>query len=249
MIQREENVDYYGIGDKKLVIFSPICCQWNGIIDIEEKFKKYSREYTIFYVDSLSIVANSLSMIEATIKFRNYIKNYCYDAYAMIGISFGGTLLQHIADEKLLINQVIVLISAPTYADANLRNKLLLIIKLLDDNNLLEALRSLEFLVQPENAIHDIVIDDVNFIKDIHQAKKRLLEGFNLMLQADAGDKVKLLSEAAAAIIGEQSQLATLQNVLLSKQQINVIPNAGMRILDDKPDLIYQILDKLLLNQ
>ena len=41
MIQREENVDYYGIGDKKLVIFSPICCQWNGIIDIEEKFKRY----------------------------------------------------------------------------------------------------------------------------------------------------------------------------------------------------------------
>lgn len=240
-------MDNYGTGSKKLVIFAPISPQWNGIADVREKFERYTQVYSIYYVDTLSITENCMTITDAKLRFKNYLGRYCQDAAAIMGFAFGGTLLQHIVGDKLLKQCKLAFISSPTYANDELISKLQTVIALLQKDQLLEALNVVEHLVQPENCINNTNLVNIDFIKNTVQAQKRLLQGYSLMIQANATDEIKAIHQESVAIIGAFSQLATLNNVLMPSQQIKVIPHAGMRVLESDPERIYPILDELLL--
>ena len=243
------NVASYGAGSKKLVIFAPISPQWNGIADIRETFERYAEKYSIDYVDTLSIIYNCKTINDAVLSFKNYVCKYYQNVEAIIGFAFGGTLLQHIVDVEFLKECKLIFISSPTYADNDLINKLEGVIALLQKNKLLEAINLVEMLVQPENVINVKMLSNIDFIKDKVQSRMRLLHGYKLMIRANASNKIKLINKDVLAIMGENSQLATANNVLLPNQQIKVIPKVGMRVFESNSELIYPILDELLLKE
>lgn len=242
------NVNHFGQGKKKLLIFAPILPQWNPSTDIEKTFHHYTQDYSIEHIDTLSVTMGSKSISEALLKFKDYFVQHCANADVLIGFAFGGTLLQHIAD-IIPRHCKLVLISAPTYADNNLVKKLESVLSLLSNNQLLEAINLVELLVQPRGQVTHTGLTNIECILNVANAKERLLHGYGLMIQTDARNTVNIGSHQSLAIIGEHSQLATLDNVLLSSKRIRVVPNAGMRVLDSNPELIHSILDQFLLGE
>ncbi|WP_407965770.1 hypothetical protein [Bartonella sp. C271] len=156
-----------------------------------------------------------------------------------------GTLVQMLAAQLPNI-QAVLAVSAPGYPDALLQKRLGYILTVLEDGDLSKALEILDALVQPVGSIKKrIQIEIPAHQKDI--AIERMKRGFRLLLEMDARHEIVKYGGKFLSLVGEKSQLATIDNQTRSynlNHEYKIIPGAGMRPWDDNFFVTHTIVNQ-----
>lgn len=167
-----------------------------------------------------------------------------YDAF--IGFSFGAVILQQcfpLFETHGIVDKPIILISAPAFADQTLRERLGQVIAWAQAGQLDKAHNLLMTQVR-----HPFTADRVSLTcKDIDLACARLNEGLTRVLTTDSRAILSTTLVAHYCFIGEQSYLVNQNHIVFSnKGTLIVVPNAGMRVLQDNVVFCHQKIGEIL---
>jgi len=234
------NAIKFGQGKAKAIILSPIQAEALNIEGIENTLNFLAQDYQMEYIDSLQWI-NQAKTIEAYISlFKQKIYHLLNEANLIIGFSFGGTLLQYILPELDNISAKLILISSPSLIDKSLHKKLSHIRELLLLGHSKEAVNYLNgFIFNQDNNPEEKELNQLGI--------NRLLEGFRLILEADAKNHIKLSKKKYLHLCGDSSTLVNINHIITNKNAlIASVPHAKMRVLQDNPNYSQKIIKNYL---
>ncbi|WP_455475040.1 alpha/beta hydrolase [Bartonella sp. B30(2025)] len=200
-----------------------------------------------FHVTPLDILSlfSSGSATEVIPLITEKLKNRFQEPLLLVGFSTGGTLAQILAARLPNIRAVLA-VSAPGYPDLLLQQRLKSVLSLLDDGDILGALEILYAFVQPiGEAVKKIQIKIPDDKKNT--ALKRMQRGFRFLLEMDARSEIVKYTGKFLSLVGEKSQLATIDNQAQShhlNHEYKIIPNAGMFPWRDNPIATHEIVNE-----
>ncbi|MGC1182147.1 hypothetical protein [Legionella sp.] len=214
---------------KKIITIGPVSAQSEDIEFIASSLSFLSTDYTIDYLDSLSIMEELPN--KAYYKLWEQKLAACIEEYdAFFGFAFGGVIIQQCFPLFTKVYKPIILFSTPTFANNQLTKQLNQVISLCRENKLQEALKTLYHFVFYPNQM------PLSSSKLRHktQACKRLIFGLTRVLSTDSTEILKKNKVNHTHLIGEYSNLVNTGNVIKAKNgRLIVVPKASMRILQD----------------
>lgn len=161
-----------------------------------------------------------------------------------LGFSLGGVILQHLLSEIELQNCYFITISAPAYIHNDMLRKIKNVMILLENNEVDLALENLAMFVRTrydEEIMYPVSSDQRLTIK------RRLLNGFRVMLEHDARHKLQQFNGKLLSMIGSESRLVHISSVHTSPSgQLKIISGAGMHVLAEQNMLCSQYILKFL---
>jgi hypothetical protein len=168
-----------------------------------------------------------------------------YDAF--IGFSFGAVILQQcfpLFESQGVQDKPVVLISAPAFADSCLSERLGKVIELAQEGQLQAAYQLLM-----NQVLYPTVSNDMTSTFNTPKlACNRLSEGLTRVLTTDSRAILSTTSVAHYNFVGEQSFLVNQNHICSSKNGVLiVVPNAGMRVLQDNVGFCHQKIGEILL--
>ncbi|MFN8407130.1 MAG: hypothetical protein U0X71_06585 [Sphingobacteriaceae bacterium] len=225
-------------GDKKIIILSQILPTFkNNDSWFKTQFEDLLKDYSLEIHDSLSFFENpkrkNIAMVEYSKYFIDLVKQPNVDA--LIGLSFGGAILQNLA--SIIPRPVkVFLMSTPAIISTMLQEKLDLLIHLLKKRDAILAEKTLLSLITKEETNLSLQHYD-------EPAIQRLLFGFQTLLTHHITHQQPNIYN----LYGDQSRLVT-QADIFPKESPNTfsIPNAGMRILEDNNAYVIQLLQTIM---
>ena len=232
--------------NKKVFVLAPILPDWNHVNLIEKVVNLLlgSEENILNIIDPLSCLENDAKIFYPwwLRKLEKEINNY--DVF--LGFSFGGVILQQCFSLFENINRKIILFSTPSFINFALYQKLNKIIQLIKLGLVEDALALHDKWVFSPNAVPYQIKEPVSSAA-VENIISRVLHGLNLILKTDSREKLKNTSIQYTHLIGEKSVLVNHQNVVVSTHgKLIIVPNAGMRVLQDNFPYCQQILREIL---
>lgn len=228
----------FGNGKPKFLIISaitPLCIIPNDTINFFSKY--YSDSFD--YIDIMNFLGQSKNLKEAVLQFSTWFLEQQGKYDCIIGFSFGGVILQYILN--IISNEKIILISSPTIMSGELQSKLLSLKNLLVKNQILKALQELQQYVSLNS---HIVTNTCYTQQDLIIVKDRMLKGFNMILDMEENSVLGL--KYIISIVGEKSNLVTIEDICLPPSNNYIVPQSGMRVLEDNPNAVRQIIDNFI---
>ncbi|MEL6088793.1 alpha/beta hydrolase [Bartonella schoenbuchensis] len=229
----------------QIVILAPAMPVWDeGAFCLPLKELCLEKGFQVTVLDTLSLFS-SHSAIEVIPFLATKLTNSFQGPLVLVGFSMAGTLVQMLA-VRLLNVQAVLSISAPGYPDTLLQQKLRYLLTLLEDGNLSEALEELDYFVQPVGAIKKRTLMEVSDDQK-NIAIERMQRGFRLLLDMDARSEIIKYGGKFLSLVGEKSQLATVDNQTQShnlNHEYKIIPSAGIRLWKDNFAMTHAIVNK-----
>lgn len=188
---------------KKILTLGPITAHPDELLSIANTLTFLDKTHTIDYLDSLLIMEDLPNTAYYKL-WEEKLTTYLTDYDAFLGFSFGGVIIQQCFPLFQNIHKPIILLSAPTFADNNLTQKLGAVIRLCQEKKLIEALNT---LYQPVFYPHPIPNNLSHMNHNKAQAYKRLIFGLTRVLQTDATTILQNNQVPHLHLIGEYSAL------------------------------------------
>ncbi|MBI2790691.1 MAG: hypothetical protein HYX61_01935 [Gammaproteobacteria bacterium] len=227
---------------KALLAMSPKLPQASDLKPFSKCLDFLKSDYNITWVDPLEKFKN-LSYEEYTEYWKHKIHSWVESYDAFLGFSLGAILLQDNLNQFANRNKIIILFSPPSIIDEILKNKL---------SNVLSASRR----GQTKQAIE--MLHQYVFLETHTDYEKVRLEpwsviasrvefGLGYVLEREIPNSLKECETPVYQLVGEESRLVTKNNVFMTpKSTLQVVPNAGNRILEDNPAFSQAIVKEWL---
>ncbi len=226
-----------------VIVFSPVMPVWDEGAFCSPLQKLFlEKGFHVTSLDTVSLFSGS-SVAEAIPLIIEKIKSRFQGPLVLVGFSMAGTLVQILA-ARLPDIRAVLAVSAPSYPDAFLRRRLEHLLTLLKNGDLSGALEALNILVQPLGKTEKIIQRKIPD-EQKNMAIERMQRGFRLLLKMDARSEIIKYAGRFLALVGEKSQLATINNQIQShclNHEYKVIFGAGMLPWNDNPVMMYAII-------
>lgn len=219
---------------KKILVIGPALAQWSEIERISESLNFLNCQYAVDYIDPLETLTKDTKRIDFfnswEIKIKLLLDNY--DAF--FGLSLGGVILQKNFNLFKQRNKSLVLFSVPSFSDAPLLKKLDSVINLIREKSVIDGINELSrFVFYPFAIPKCSILNDC----DLDQAALRLSYGLQFVKETDSRLALKETSINYLHLIGQESLLVNNKNVVaFSGCQLEIVPRAGMRVLQNNLD-------------
>ncbi|WP_273758461.1 alpha/beta hydrolase [Bartonella sp. AU55XJBT] len=232
-----------------VVILSPVMPIWDqGAFCAPLTKLCSSKGFPIFLLDTLSLFPKSAhflnhSAIETVSFIREKLEKYFKEPAVLVGFSMAGMLVQILAPRLPNVRAVLA-VNAPGYPDKLLQRRLGEILIHLENNDLLGALETLNVFMHSCGVIKKRVALEIPQDQK-SMALERMTRGFKLLLALDARDEIVKYKGKFLALVGEMSQLATINNQTKSQcanHEYRIISGAGTRLWDDNPVMTNAIV-------
>ncbi|GAA4665612.1 alpha/beta hydrolase [Bartonella pachyuromydis] len=235
----------------RIVILSPVMPIWDHGVFCSSFTKLCSEKgYQITLLDTLSLFpSNSLICKHSSVEILSFIREKLESSFrepsVLVGFSMAGMLVQILA-ARLPNVRAVLAVNAPGYPDELLQQRLGYVLNFLKNQDLSRALEALNILMHPSGGVKKRVPREIpDTQKDI--AIERMTRGFHFLLEMDARNEIIKYTGKFLALIGEKSQLATIDNQTRSYciyHEYRVIPDAGTRLWDDNPVMTNAIIEQ-----
>ncbi|EJF76034.1 alpha/beta fold hydrolase [Bartonella alsatica] len=238
-----------------VVILSPVIPIWDhGVFCSSFTKLCVARGFQITILDTLSLFSinsnfynNSAIAILPVITEK--LERHFKEPSVLVGFSMGGMLVQILA-ARLPNVQAVLAVNAPGYPDKLLQRRLGYVLNFLKNKDLSGALETLNAFMNsnPRGVMKKralLKIPDTQ--KSV--AIERMSRGFKFLLGMDARNEIIKYTGKFLALVGEKSQLATIDNQTRSyciNHEYKIISGAGTRLWDDNPVMTNAIIDKWL---
>lgn len=230
---------------REAVILAPVMPAWDeGQFCAPLATLLVEKGYRVTVIDTLTLIQN-VSPERVVEAFCQALNAQFAPPYLLVGFAMAGTLVQLLAPHLNGLSGVIS-VSAPGFADKQLKTRLGLLVSLLEKGEAEHAIDVLHQFVVPEG---QSVPEEKFTLPDAAKASaiQRMLTGFTLLLNMDARNAIACYSGKYLAIVGEKSQLASWENQTHSAQSAHLyrrIPKAGMRPWNDNPAAMDALLNE-----
>ncbi|CAK02166.1 hypothetical protein BM1374166_01784 [Bartonella tribocorum] len=234
-----------------VVILSPVMPIWDGGAFCSPLTKLCATKgFQVTLLDTLSLFPKSAHFLnhsagETLYFIKEKLEKYFKEPAVLVGFSMAGMLVQILA-ARLPNVQAVLAVNAPGYPDKLLQRRLGDILIHLENNDLLGALETLNGFMHPSGVVKKrIALEISQDQKSI--AIERMTRGFQLLLALDARDEIVKYTGKFLALVGEKSQLATVDNQTKSQcvnHEYRIISGAGTRLWDDNPVMTNAILSE-----
>ncbi|WP_208442102.1 alpha/beta fold hydrolase [Bartonella raoultii] len=235
----------------RVVILSPVMPIWDRGIFCSRFTKLCSvKGCQIILLDTLSLFpSNSLVCKNSAVDILSFVaeklESYFKEPSVLVGFSMAGMLVQILAARLPNVRAVLAM-NAPGYPDQPLQQRLGYVLDFLENKDLSGALEALNVLMHPCGVVKKKALWEIpDAQKDM--AIERMRRGFQFLLEMDARDEIVKYTGKFLALIGEKSQLATIDNQTRShciNHEYKVISDAGTRLWDDNPVMTNAIIDE-----
>ncbi|WP_375642519.1 alpha/beta fold hydrolase [Bartonella sp. CM100XJJH] len=234
-----------------IIILSPVMPIWDGGVFCSPLTKRcLSKGFPVTLLDTLSLFPKSSyvlnhSAVDILSFMAEKLKSYFKEPAVLVGFSMAGTLVQILA-ARLPNVQAVLAVNAPGYPDKVLKRRLGDILVYLENNDLSGALEILNGFMQPSGILKKRVLLEVpDEQKSV--AIERMTRGFKLLLEMDARDEIIKYTGKFLSLVGEKSQLATLDNQTKShnlNHEYKIISGAATRLWEDNPTMTNAVIDE-----
>ncbi|PIT69736.1 alpha/beta hydrolase [Bartonella tribocorum] len=223
-----------------VVILSPVMPIWDGGAFCSSLTKLCAMKgFQVMLLDTLSLFPKSAhffnhSAIETLSFMVEKLDKSFKKPTVLVGFSMAGILVQILAT-RLPNVQAVLAVNAPGYPDKLLQQRLGDILIHLENNDLLGALETLNIFMHPSGVVKKRVALEIPQDQK-NMAVERMTRGFKLLLALDARDEIVKYRGKFLALVGEKSQLATVDNQTKSQcvnHEYRIISGAGTRLWDD----------------
>lgn len=235
----------------RVVILSPVMPIWDhGVFCASFTKLCLEKGCQITLLDTLSLFPRNSPVCKKTsVEILSFIseklENHFTEPSVLVGFSMAGMLVQILAARLPNVCAVLA-VNAPGYPDKPLQRRLGCILDFLKNQDLSGALEALNILMHPCGVVKKRVLREIpDTQKDT--AIERMTRGFQFLLEMDARNEIIKYTGKFLALIGEKSQLATIDNQTRSHcihHEYKVIPDAGTRLWDDNPVMTNAIIDE-----
>ncbi|MBB4076954.1 pimeloyl-ACP methyl ester carboxylesterase [Bartonella fuyuanensis] len=227
------------------VILAPVMSVWDkGAFCSSLKSLFLERGFRVTLLDTLSLFSSN-STIEVIPSLIAELQNSFREPFILVGFAMAGTLVQMLA-AKLPHAQAVLAVNAPGYPDKLLQQRLGYLLTLLKSGDLSGALEILDAFVQPIGAIKKRTLLEISD-EQKSMAIERMTRGFKLLLEMDARNEIIKYTGKFLALVGEKSQLATVENQTRShcmNHEYKIVSGAGMRLWEDNPTMTDAVIDE-----
>lgn len=221
---------------KKVAVFLPVMPQRSFMSSIVDALAFLKPEFQCDFIDPYEIhadVSNALYYL----KWKERLQQKVYDAY--LGFSFGGVILQQCFSILEPLKKPMLLFSTPTFTNEDLTSKLGKVIHLCKQQRVLEGVTSLY-----QYALFPNPLPETSYtLANEAESGARLVHGLQKVLDTNSEEILWSTKIKYTHFIGEQSSLVNLSNVGVAVNgSLRVVPNAGMRVLQDNIDFCRPII-------
>ncbi|WP_144753678.1 alpha/beta fold hydrolase [Bartonella saheliensis] len=234
-----------------VVILSPVMPIWDeGAFCAPLTKLCATKGFQVTPLDTLSLFPKSFhffnhSAIEILSFMIEELKEYFKEPAVFVGFSMAGMLVQILASRLLNVRAVLA-VNAPGYPDKLLQRRLGDILFHLENNDLAGALEILNVFMHSYGGTKKRVALEIP--KDQKSiAIERMTRGFKLLLALDARNEIVKYRGKFLALVGEKSQLATVDNQTKSQcvnHEYRIISGAATRLWDDNPVMTNAIVSE-----
>ncbi|GAA5097869.1 alpha/beta hydrolase [Bartonella acomydis] len=235
----------------RVVILSPMMPIWDhGVFCSPFTKLCLAKGCKITLFDTLSLFpCNSAFFNNSAIEILPFIteklEKYFKEPSVLVGFSMAGTLAQ-ILSVRLANVQAVLAVNAPGYPDKSLQRRLGYILHFLKNKDLSSALETLNAFMHPRGVMKKRALLEFSHAQK-SMAIERMTRGFQLLLAMDARDEISKYTGKFLALLGEKSQLATIDNQTKSQcinHEYKIISGAGMRLWDDNSVMTNAVIDE-----
>ncbi|WP_208434464.1 alpha/beta fold hydrolase [Bartonella taylorii] len=234
-----------------IVILSPVMPIWDrGVFCSSFTKLCLAKGFQITLLDTLSLFPNNSSFshnspIGILSVITEKLEKHFKESSVFVGFSMAGTLVQILA-ARLPNVRAVLAVNAPGYPDKTLQQRLGSVLTLLENGDLLAALETLNVFMCPREVMKKRVLLEIPD-EQKNLAIERMTRGFKLLLGMDARDEIIKYTGKFLALVGENSQLATVDNQTRSHcmhHEYKIISGAGTRLWEDNPTMTDAVIDE-----
>jgi hypothetical protein len=231
---------------KKILVIAPILAEWSESRFIEDSLSFLKPFYKLDLIDPLNGLDSSITIEKFFEDWRKKIDALILEYDGFVGFSFGGSILQNSFDLLEKGKKALVLLSTPTFADPLIFERLNTVINLIENDSVASGIKQLnEYVFYP----HEIP-NYTDELSNNPQTSLRLTKGFKLILGIDSRYTLNKTNLSYLHLIGEKSQLVNINNITVSPScQLHIVPNAGMRVLQNNLNYCSTLILKFLEGQ
>ncbi|UNE54864.1 alpha/beta fold hydrolase [Bartonella machadoae] len=235
----------------RVVILSPVMPIWDDGVFCSSFTKLcLAKGFQITLCDTMSLFPRDSSFcnnsaLEILSFITEKLERHFKEPSVLVGFSMAGTLVQILA-ARLSNVRAVLAVNAPGYPDTLLQRRIGHILNFLKNKDLSGALEALNAFMHSRGVIKKRALLEVPTDKK-NIAIERMQKGFQLLLEMDARDEIIKYTGKFLALIGEKSQLATVDNQTRShcvNHEYKIVANAGTRLWDDNPVMTNRILSE-----
>ncbi|WP_142417162.1 alpha/beta fold hydrolase [Bartonella massiliensis] len=234
-----------------IVILSPVMPIWDRGIFCSPLTKLCLRKgFHVTLLDTLSLFPkrdhfSNHSAVEILSFMTEKLEKYLQKPTVLVGFSMAGMLVQILA-ARLPNVQAVLALNAPGYPDKPLQRRFGDILACLEKNDLSQALAILNDFMHPRGVIKKRVALKIPQDQK-NMAIERMTRGFKLLLAMDARDEIVQYKGKFLALVGEKSQLATVDNQTKSpcvNHEYRIISGAATRLWEDNPLMTNAVISE-----
>ncbi|WP_019220203.1 alpha/beta fold hydrolase [Bartonella florencae] len=235
----------------RVVILSPVMPIWDHGVFCSPFIKLcLAKRCQITLLDTLSLFPSNSAFcnncaIDTLPFLTEKLEKFFKEPSVLVGFSMAGTLVQ-ILSVRLANVQAVLAVNAPGYPDKPLQRRLGYILHFLKNKDLSGALETLNAFMHPRGVMKKRALLEISDAQK-SMAIERMTRGFEFLLAMDARDEINKYTGKFLALIGERSQLATVDNQTRSNcinHEYKVVSDAGTRLWDDNPVMTNAIVDE-----
>ncbi|WP_317993635.1 alpha/beta hydrolase [Bartonella gliris] len=232
-----------------VVILSPVMPVWDRGVFCSSFIKLcLAKGFQITLLDTLSLFpSNSTVCKNSAIEILPFIteklETHFKKPSVLVGFSMAGTLVQMLA-ARLPNVRAVLAVNAPGYPDTLLQQRLGYLLNFLKNKDLSGALEALNAFMHPPGVMKKRSLLEIPDAQK-SMAIERMTRGFEFLLGMDARNEIIKYTGKFLALVGEKSQLATVDNQTRSRcmnHEYKIISGAGMRLWEDNPVMTNTIL-------
>ncbi len=216
---------------RSLVAIGPLLPQRKDLESFSRCLDFLKKDYHITWRDPLENI-NNLTYDAYEDVWTKLIEKWQTQFDVFVGFSLGAILLQSQLNQFLDNKKIIILVSPPAKLNSPLKDKLSNVLELVSQKKTDEALRVLQNYVSPSSSYKGAILNqdqDANVLT-------RLKFGLEFVLTHQFAKNSTKCETLIYQLVGEDSQLVTQENVLMTPRSIcEIVPKAGMRVLEDNP--------------
>lgn len=222
---------------KNILALSPILPLATDLEDYTATLSFLEKRHRISWHDPLSLMNNSTIDVFQN-NWQVYFENHKSIFDGFIGFSMGAILLQTLLKQLQNNPYKILLIAPPSHLDKSLTNKLQSVLSLLQQNHTIQALEKLYQYVNP------LQEQSFNYTaEELVTINSRVSFGLSYVLHYASKPLLSTKTTPYHQLVGKNSQLVTEHNLIKNSNiHTYVIPDAGMRLLQDNPQLTQRII-------
>ncbi|VEJ45820.1 alpha/beta fold hydrolase [Bartonella vinsonii] len=235
----------------RVVILSPVMPIWDhGVFCSSFTKRCLAKGFQITLLDTLSLFPthssfgnnSALGILPFMIE---KLEIYFREPSILVGFSMAGMLVQILAARLPNIRAVLA-VNAPGYPDMLLQRRVGYILNFLKNKDLSGALEALNAFMHPRGVMKKRALWEIPEAQK-SMAIERMTKGFEFLLGMDARNEIIKYTGKFLALVGEKSQLATVDNQTRShcvNHEYKIVSDAGTRLWDDNPAMTNAILDE-----